>query len=41
MQSIDSQYLIDRNNNSNGMYIYELRNKQNNELLDTGKLIIQ
>ena len=41
LQSTDNQYTISRNNNSNGMYIYELRDKESNELLDIGKLIIQ
>ena len=41
LQSVDSYYIIDRLNSSNGLYIYELRNKHTNELLDIGKLIIQ
>ncbi|MBK8352918.1 MAG: T9SS type A sorting domain-containing protein [Saprospirales bacterium] len=40
-QSTDNFYTIDRKQLSNGMYLYELKKISNNELLDTGKLVIQ
>lgn len=39
--SVNNFYTIERNVLSNGLYLYELRNSNNNELLDTGKLVIQ
>ncbi|HRI34120.1 MAG TPA: T9SS type A sorting domain-containing protein [Saprospiraceae bacterium] len=40
-QSTDNFYTIDRKQLSKGMYLYELKKISNNELLDTGKLVIQ
>ena len=39
--SNDNSYIINRNSLPAGMYLYELRDKTNNSLIDTGKIIAQ
>ncbi|MEZ5026371.1 MAG: T9SS type A sorting domain-containing protein [Chitinophagales bacterium] len=41
LESATNSYTINRNNLPAGMYLYQLRDKNNNSLLDTGKIIAQ